>query len=68
MLYIGAYFVIGTTDDTHPTPSKEYRHRWQAILFGPAVQLESAIRRQQIEVWTDAEEYETGLRPFMPAK
>jgi hypothetical protein len=66
LLYAGAYAVTGTADNIGPKASKVYRHKWQSTLFWPAVQIDSAIRRQPIEIWTVSGEGQSDLRPFTP--
>ena len=48
-LYAVAYLVTGSRTTGGPTEFQGFHHKWQCILFLPAVKIESAIRQQPID-------------------
>ena len=55
LLYAFTYMLIATPDNDGAREFRNFNHKWEAVLFGPAVKIESAIRRKHIEYgwWTD---------------
>lgn len=56
LLYAFSYILIATPDNSGTQEYRNFNHKWEAVLFGPAVKIESAIRRKPIEYgwWSDA--------------
>jgi hypothetical protein len=55
LLYAVSYILIATPDNDGTQKYRNFNHQWQAAIFGPAVKIESAIRREPIEYgwWSD---------------
>src|SRR5262245_3273826 len=58
LLYALSYMLIATPDNDGNHEYRNFNHKWQAALFGPAVTIESAIKRRPIEYgwWSDEPE------------
>jgi hypothetical protein len=48
LMYFSAYLATGTRSINPTRDTRFYRHEWQARVFVPAAQLESAIRGKQV--------------------
>lgn len=66
VLYVVGYFWLGErtwfqSPDREVRIERFYRHRWQAILFVPASQLESLVRGESVTLRYDGDGVRSGV-------